>query len=29
MGGFDTDELYRPGRGWGKEWTPAEANLKS
>jgi phenylpyruvate tautomerase PptA (4-oxalocrotonate tautomerase family) len=23
------DEMYRPGRGWGTEWTPAEANLKS
>jgi len=23
------DEMYRPGRGWGTEWTPAEANVKS
>jgi phenylpyruvate tautomerase PptA (4-oxalocrotonate tautomerase family) len=23
------DEMYRPGRGWGEEWTSAEANLKS
>jgi phenylpyruvate tautomerase PptA (4-oxalocrotonate tautomerase family) len=20
-----SDEMYRPGRGWGTEWTPAEA----
>jgi phenylpyruvate tautomerase PptA (4-oxalocrotonate tautomerase family) len=20
-----SDEMYRPGRGWGAEWTPAEA----
>jgi phenylpyruvate tautomerase PptA (4-oxalocrotonate tautomerase family) len=23
------DEMYRPGRGWGTECTPVEANVKS